>query len=133
MMAKKNTKNILPTETTPSAIVQQLPTSLEVSTAEMSVIKTACVKAGISIDDYVLAIKDALKATKTTVDKFGDEHVDEDHAMRLKAALMGLELEGYIKAKGTVTDQSKHTHVTYSWQPVQVVNTVSDGGRLSVD
>lgn len=116
MMAKKNTtKNLVATQSLPTALNQQLPAQLEVASTELSVIVGACRKAGISIDDYVKAIKDALKATKTTVDKYGDEHVDEDHAMRLKAALMGLELEGYIKVKGTTTENKTYTQINVKW------------------
>lgn len=97
----------------------------ELTPSEIQVIKTACANAGMSIDNYVNVIKEALSATRMTVDKYGERHDEEDHAMRLKAALMGLELEGYIKSKAVATDNSKHTHVTYSWQPVQVINGAS--------
>lgn len=116
MMAKKNTKIIsTPTDALPTALVSQIPMEMNVSPTELTAITEACRKAGISIDDYVLAIKNALKATKTTVDKYGDEHVDEDHAMRLKAALMGLELEGYIKVKGTTTENKSYTQINVKW------------------
>lgn len=109
---------------------------LDTSSTEIDKIKQSCVKNGIGLDNYILAIKEALLATKTTLDKYGEEHIETDHDKRLKAAVMGLELEGYIRSKVGSIDQSKHTHVTYSWQPVQVINTNSiDGGvpRVNVD
>lgn len=102
-----------------------LPTAetLQPNPENKSEIKLACERQGLSLDNYILAIKDALEATRTTVDKYGDEHTDADHDKRLKAAMMGLELEGYIKAKGAITDNSKHTHVTYAWltTPIKMV------------
>ncbi len=101
-----------------------IPSEKEVTPSEISIIKNSCAKVGMSIDDYVYAIKAALKADKTTIDKYGEEHVEPDHDKRLKAAMIGLELEGYIKNKiVTGNDNSKHTHVVYSWNPVQVINS----------
>lgn len=115
-VAKKNTNKILEsTETLPTTLTQQLPTEMNVSPTEVSIIKAACLTAGIGIDQYVCAIRDALQATKTTVDKHGDEHIEDDHAMRLKAALMGLELEGYIKVKGTTTENKSYTQINVKW------------------
>ncbi len=96
---------------------------LEVTESERTKILAACKKAELSIDNYVRAIKDALDADRTTVDKYGEEHTEPDHDKRLKAALIGLELEGYIKNKSVVNDNSKYTQVIYSWQPVQVVES----------
>lgn len=75
--------------------------SLEVSQAASELIKAGCKRIGMSLDDYLLAIKHGLSATKSTVDKYGEEHVEDDHATRLKAAAMGLEVEGYMRTKGS--------------------------------
>lgn len=71
--------------------------NLEVQQAAAELITSACKRIGMGLDDYLTAVKDGLVATKTTVDKYGDEHVEADHATRLKAATMGLEVEGYMK------------------------------------
>jgi hypothetical protein len=107
---KNSEVNKLPTEITSS-----LPAELEVNKAEMSEIKLAAKKVGIGLESYLSAIKEALAAEKSIIDKFGERYLEPDHDKRLKAALMGLEVEGYIKAKGGTTDNSKHTHVTYAW------------------
>lgn len=80
------------------------PFPLEVQAAASDIIKSACKRIGMSLDDYLLAIKNGLSATKSTLDKFGEEHIEDDHMIRLKAALMGLEVEGYIKSKSDATN-----------------------------
>lgn len=115
--AFKNTTTAIPT----ALETAQLHTT-EINPASTNEIKLSCDRLGLTLDNYILAIKEALSATRTTVDKYGDEHTDADHDKRLKAALMGLELQGYIRNKVGPVDNSKHTHVTYSWQPVAIVN-----------
>lgn len=105
---------------TPPAPIENSP--LEVSELERNKIISACKRAELSIDNYVAAIKDALSAEKLTIDKFGEEHIEIDHDKRLKAALMGLELEGYIKNKTVNNETNKYTQVNYSWQPVKIIN-----------
>lgn len=95
-----------------------LPDNLELNQSEIQTIKLACANAGLSINNYVKAIKDALSATKITIDKYGEEHVENDHDKRLKAALIGLELEGYIKNKVVANDNRKFTQINYSWKTV---------------
>lgn len=92
--------------------------TLNVVTSEQETVISACRRAGISIDDYVQAIKAALVADKTSLDKWGAEHVEADHTTRLRAALMGLELEGYTKAKALTTDasQNQYNTVIYQWK-----------------
>lgn len=95
---------------------------LQINPDELNEIKAACKRNGISIDDYVRVVKEALIADKTIMDKYGDVRVaGPDHEKRLKAAMVGLELEGYINVKGAVSDNSKHTHVTYAWLNAPVV------------
>lgn len=77
--------------------------NLEVQQAASELITLACKRIGMGLDDYLTAVKDGLVATKTTVDKYGDEHVEVDHATRLKAATMGLEVEGYMKKASGVS------------------------------
>lgn len=105
--------------------------TLEVSEISADAIREVCRNNSVGLNDYVIAIKRALWATKSFVGKDGEIHVEDDHDKRLKAALIGLELEGYIKNKAVTNDNSKHTHVTYSWQPVQVVNNNVENNRLN--
>lgn len=97
------------------AVASPLGANNEIVAAEIGEIKAACRRAGLSIDDYVNAIKRAIVATKITVDKYGEEHVEDDHTAQLKGALMGLELEGYIKNKAVTQDNRKYTQVIYKW------------------
>lgn len=110
-MAKKITKDLPVAQKIP-----QISSELSVTPSELQTIKNSCARNNISIDDYVKAIKEGLKATKTTIDTYGEEHMEADHATRLKSALMGLELEGYIKNKQITTDNRKYTQVVYSWR-----------------
>lgn len=77
-----------------------LPAELEVRQAAGELIRSTCKKIGMELEDYLKAIKNGLSATKTTLDKFGGEHIEEDHTTRLRAATMGLEVEGYLKKTG---------------------------------
>lgn len=99
------------------------PLNIELTEENKTDIRRACEKAGIGIEEYCLAIADALKANRSLITKDGSVWEEADHDKRLKAAMMGLELEGHIKTKGSTTDNSKHTHVTYAWLTAQPVVT----------
>lgn len=75
---------------------------LEVRGEALSLIQEACRRIGMGIDDYLMAIKEGLSAGKR-VEKLYDgeikEEIEPDHGMRLKAAAMGLEVEGYLRGK----------------------------------
>lgn len=118
---KRITTDSVVSKATPLPVVED-NVALDVSSSEILEIKQSCKKNKVGIDNYIIAIKEALQANKVTLDRDGEEHIEPDHDKRLKAALMGLELEGYIRNKASTVDNSKHTHVTYSWQPVQVIN-----------
>lgn len=118
IMVKKSTKKTLPTEKNilPTQLTTSLSTDLKINETDISKIRETCIKINMGLEDYLTAIKNALSATKTVVDKYGEEHIEDDHDKRLKAALMGLEVEGYIRSKATAAvDNSRHTHVTYAW------------------
>lgn len=115
-LINRNIINIVPPKKSKKIIpASQLSTDLEISSSDIQEIKLICKEIGMSLKDYLLTIQRGLKATKTTIDKFGLEHLEDDTQAQLKAALIGLEVEGYIKTKGSTTDNSKHTHVTYAW------------------
>lgn len=102
----------------------------EVSVSDIELIKGEFLRLGHPLEKSIQVIIDGHAATKTMLDKYGEEHIEPDHDKRLKAALIYFELVGIIKNKQVATDNSKHTHVTYSWQPVQIVNTPVEGGRV---
>ncbi len=94
-------------------ISSNLPT--ELNSLNGNEIKLSCARVGVSLDDYISAIKFALAATKITGrDEQGEPQTEPDHDKRLKAALMGLELEGYIRSKDAAT-QVTHNKVVYQW------------------
>lgn len=105
-----------------------LPLQTEVTPSELSTIQAACKKIGMGLSDYLEAIQRGLKATRTTVDKYGDEHTEDDTMAQLKAAVMGLEVEGYIKAKGSVTEQSMNQYntVVYQWKKSSIPTAAID-------
>lgn len=74
--------------------------NLEVQESAMVIIKDACRRVGVSVDDYVRAIKEGLKADRALMDKFGEVTYEPDHQVRIKSAMLGLEVEGYLKTKG---------------------------------
>lgn len=51
-----------------------------------------------------VAVAQALEATKMTVDKFGEEHLEADHNTRLRAAEMIAKAVGDIKPDGGVAN-----------------------------
>ena len=127
---KKPTEVLSPVKTT-----SELPSELVVNTDNILSILEARKTVGLTIEGTLRVVKEAQGALKSTIDKFGKEHTEPDHDKRLRAALIDLELAGYIRAKGSTTDQSKHTHVNYSWGPVQLVtnNVVNESRRIDVD
>lgn len=75
--------------------------TLEVQQAASEMIREACKRIGMGLPEYLTAIKDGLKAVKTyPATENNDGWEEPDHGMRLKAASMGLEVSGYLKAKG---------------------------------
>lgn len=50
------------------------------------------------------AVAEALSAMKMTVDKHGEEHMEEDHATRLRAAEIIARATGDIKPDGAITN-----------------------------
>lgn len=112
VMARKKIPSIVETKTELST---SLPAELQITEENREAILSTCAKVELTREKCLVAIKEGLKATKTTIDKYGEEHVEEDHDKRLKAAMMGLEVLGDIRSKTSGIDNSKHTHVTYAW------------------
>lgn len=118
-------KKIISKKPPKKEVISELPVNLEINAKEMSEIKRICLEIDMSLKDYLLAVKEALKATKITIDKYGEEHFENDHDKRLKAAMIGLELEGYVRNKAISVDSSRHTHVTYAWLNAPINNKPS--------
>lgn len=103
-------------ETAVANLNSELPSELSVNTNLLSEIKESCRRQKLTIGTYVKVIKDCCEATKIVkIDNYGKTVEEPDHERRLKGALAGLELEGYIKSKEVINDNSKHSHVTYAW------------------
>lgn len=63
-------------------------------------------KAGATREAGARVIADAMVANRTTVDKYGDEHVEPDHTIRLRAEELRAKYTGDIKPDGTVSNQT---------------------------
>jgi hypothetical protein len=116
-------KSILPKKiTTDKSVISSpesaFPAEKEINPSDMSEIKKVCVEIDMGLKNYLLAIKEGLSAEKFQKDGYGELVAEPDHDKRLKAALMGLEVEGYIKAKNSTTSTSNVSHVTYAWLTV---------------
>jgi len=65
---------------------------------------TVMTTAGATREKSWEAIAGALEATKMTLDKFGEEHIEPDHNTRLRAAELIAKATGDIKPDGAVTN-----------------------------
>lgn len=116
MMAKKNTtKNLVATQSLPTALLPTLPSNNEVNPREIANIIAECTRQGADLPYLVSKLVEGTKATKITLDKFGDEHVEVDTANVTKNVLILLEMQGYIKAKGTTTENKTYTQINVKW------------------
>ena len=64
-----------------------------------AIILEECRKAGVTLEEMCLGIREGLSATKLTFDKHGEKHVEDDFLVRHKYIVTGLELAGYLKPK----------------------------------
>lgn len=80
-------------------------------------IKRICKKINMGLEDYLLTIKRGLTATKITVDKYGEEHVESDTDKQLKAAYMGLKVERYVddKQSGAIGIKDGDREMVITW------------------
>lgn len=62
-------------------------------------------KAGATREAGARVIAEAMVATKMTVDKFGEEHIEADHAMRLRAEELRAKESGDIKMEVNVDNR----------------------------
>ncbi len=66
-------------------------------------------KAGVTREKGAKVIFDAMGATKMTIDKFGDEHTEPDHTIRLRAEELRARYTGDIKPDGTTVTNNTIT------------------------
>lgn len=72
---------------------------------------TAMAEAGATREAAYKAVVAGLTAKKMTVDKFGDEHFEEDTTNQLRAAEIISKLNGDIKTDITVDNRQVHVSV----------------------
>lgn len=70
------------------------------------------ISAGATREKSWVAVAKALNATKMTVDKHGEEHVEEDHTVRLRAAELIARATGDIKPDGAISVISNTITIT---------------------
>lgn len=93
---------------------------LLVTTESAEVVKESCERVGLRRENCILAIKEALLATKKIVNKFGEVVEEEaDHEKRLKAAVMGLEIMGDFRNKESAGSTTTYNTVVYQWKKPQ--------------
>lgn len=82
-----------------------ISSSTEDRTAEEinNIVVDICKKNGITLDSLVKKLDKLSQAKKVTIDKFGDEHYEEDSMVQHKSVLTLLELIGYLKKGPIVT------------------------------
>lgn len=73
------------------------------------------------------AVAEALDATKLIVDKFGEEHVEIDHTIRLRAAELIGKATGDIKADNTVTTNIQNVAVLNPDTAEKIIKVLSKG------
>lgn len=61
-------------------------------------------KAGATRERGAIVIAEAMVANKMTVDKYGEEHIEPDHAMRLRGEELRARETGDIKPEGSVVN-----------------------------
>jgi len=100
-----NTVTIM-TNTTTSMSATTSSTSVQTTDNNISKQELALIKAGATRERGAAAIAEALVATKMTIDKYGEEHIEPDHAMRLRAEEIRAKMVGDIKPDGGVVNNS---------------------------
>ncbi len=86
------------------------------------------VTAGATRERSWTAVAEALDATKMTVDKFGEEHVEDDHAIRLRAAELIARATGDIKPDGSTVN---NISITPSVSKEEMARFVAEIKRLT--
>lgn len=81
-------------------------------------------KAGATREKSWIAVANALDATKMTIDKYGEEHTEEDHAIRLRAAELIARATGDIKPDGAVTNNLTITPSVSKEEMIKFVNEI---------
>lgn len=101
----------------------------ELSEVVNSTKEVAMVKAGATREAYILRVVAALTCKKMTIDKFGEEHFEEDTTNQLRASEIIAKMNGDIKPD-ILVDNRKAT-ITVNGAPdeikklIEVVNAVN--------
>jgi hypothetical protein len=96
---KKDEKAIAVAEGITTALSGLSASGLEVNTDVRALITEECKKAGVTLERLCKTMDEGLKATKGTLDKFGEMHTEDDFLTRHKFMVTALELMGYLKQK----------------------------------
>jgi hypothetical protein len=102
-MPKKSTISKLDKIATQSTEVNN---PLVVNPNRQAEIIAECDRQGLTLAHLVQTVYDGTKALRTTVDKWGEEHIEPDTAARLKAASLGFDLRGETNSKLNVGTQN---------------------------
>lgn len=78
---------------------------LVISQVVRDLIELQLKKSGVTADEAYGCLKDGLRSTKTTVDKYGEEHVENDYIVRHKYMVTALELMGHLSAVKSVQEK----------------------------
>lgn len=93
MGKKKDVQGIV--ETAVSNITEET-TPTEYST----IVERVCAENGVTLVELCKTLAKGLKAQKLTLDKFGDEHIEDDFGNQHKFLMTALELLRYVKSAG---------------------------------
>lgn len=106
------------------ATQEPISTSVSVNPNRQMEIIAECDKAGLTLAHLVKTVYDGTMATRTTIDKYGEEHIEADTAARLKAASLGFDLRGETNSKVNVGTQNNI---------VAIIETLDGSARKRLD
>ena len=81
-------------------------TSISINPNRQNEIISECERQGLTLAHLIKTVYEGTRANKTTVDKYGEEHIEPDVASRLKAASIGFDLRGETNSKLNVGTQN---------------------------
>lgn len=85
------------------------------------------ITAGASRENGAKVIAEAMKATKMIIDKYGEEHHEPDHAMRLRAEELRAREVGDIKPDNSVTNNVQNVAVMNPEVATRIIEALSKG------
>lgn len=109
-------------ETLESKMPTESADKFEVAPSRIEAILLECEKSELTLPKIISTINDSLMATKTTIDKYGDEHVEADFTTRLRGCALGLQLRGDMSA---VNVMQSNTQVNISIEDKAILEEYS--------